>query len=665
MQLSQHESVVAAWRTFCAGGGFEAADLRPEVAASWRRCASLPFRPDDWEYRPQVLSDAQTRELLQQNAQPLDIVLPVVKDLMALVAGSGFIALLTDATGRALWADGDPADRPAMAATNLVPGAIWNEETVGTCAIAMVMAQAHPCQVIGPEHYWQRLHTLTCSAAPICGTDGRLLAILNLSGLQQRVNAHTLGMVIASARAVERQLRLHEAAQHLAMKNQELDTSLSLIADGVILLDAGLRVRKMNAVAGALLQADADRVAGLPLAALLGDNALETALRAGRRIAEEEWLFTRKERALRCVVSARPVPDSDETVLMLRETRDIRRLVQRVRGDQARFTVDDITGVSRKMEDVRRRVRAACSTSSTVLILGESGTGKELVAHAIHSASARRHGPFITVNCGAIPRNLLESELFGYEAGAFTGAARPGGAGGGGLAGGGPILQDEIGDKPLEMQVSLLRVLQSREVTRVGGSYAIAVDVRVIAATNRNLALEVQEGNFRSDLLYRLDVLNICIPPFRERREDIPVLIEAVLSRWVARGRSIRFTAAAMEALRNYNWPGNARELENLMEKCVILSGRDEIDLADLSEAGFGQASALRLEAVQARPAAAASLRHRRQAPLSDVVRQAYEAAWATCQGDVIAVARTLGISRATAYRRANAYGLLRHPPVS
>ena len=218
---------------------------------------------------------------------------------------------------------------------------------------------------------------------------------------------------------------------------------------------------------------------------------------------------------------------------------------------------------------------------------------------------------------------------------------------------------------PLEMQVSLLRVLQSREVTRVGGSYAIAVDVRVIAATNRNLALEVQEGNFRSDLLYRLDVLNICIPPFRERREDIPVLIEAVLSRWVARGRSIRFTAAAMEALRNYNWPGNARELENLMEKCVILSGRDEIDLADLSEAGFGQASALRLEAVQARPAAAASLRHRRQAPLSDVVRQAYEAAWATCQGDVIAVARTLGISRATAYRRANAYGLLRHPPVS
>lgn len=308
--------------------------------------------------------------------------------------------------------------------------------------------------------------------------------------------------------------------------------------------------------------------------------------------------------------------------------------------------------------------QAVAATDASVLICGETGTGKELLAQAIHDASARGARPFVAVNCGPIPEHLMESELFGHLRGAFTGALRDQ-RGLVASADGGTLFLDEIGDMPLEMQVSLLRVLQSREVTRVGGSYAIAVDVRVIAATNRNLALEVQEGNFRSDLLYRLDVLNICIPPFRERREDIPVLIEAVLSRWVARGRSIRFTAAAMEALRNYNWPGNARELENLMEKCVILSGRDEIDLADLSEAGFGQASALRLEAVQARPAAAASLRHRRQAPLSDVVRQAYEAAWATCQGDVIAVARTLGISRATAYRRANAYGLLRHPPVS
>ncbi len=349
MILPEHEVVVAAWHAFCAGRDFDDAHLRPEVATSWRRCASLAFRPDDQKYRPPVLSGAEMRELLDRNAQLLDIVLPVVKDLMALVAGSGFIALLTDPAGRVLWVDGDPADRPAMADANLVPDAVWNEETVGTCAIALVMAQGRPFQVIGPEHYWQRLHTLTCSAAPIYGTDGRLLAVLNLSGLQQRVTAHTLGMVIASARAVERQLRLHEAARDLAMKNRELDIGLSLIADGVILLDADLQVRKMNAVAGALLQVEPERAVGQRLEALVGDTALKTALRARHRITEEEWLFSRKERTLRCLVSARPVPDSHETVLMLRETRDVRRLVQRVRGDHARFTIDDITGVSLEM----------------------------------------------------------------------------------------------------------------------------------------------------------------------------------------------------------------------------------------------------------------------------------------------------------------------------
>lgn len=660
MSLPEHRTIVTAWRSFCAEGDVRDAHLRPEVAASWRRCTSLSFRSDDQEYRPQVLSGAETDELQQQHAHLLAIVLPVVKDLMALVAGSGFIALLTDPSGRVLWSDGDPADRPAMSAANLVPGAVWNEETVGTCAIGLVIAEGRPCQVIGPEHYWQPLHTLTCSAAPICGPDGRLLAVLNLSGLQHRVNPHTLGMVIASARAVERQLQLHQAARDLAMKNQELDTSLSLIADGVILLSAGLKVRKMNAVAGGLLQVEPEWAVGEPLAALLGDTSLETALRAHHRIAEEEWLFTRKERAIRCLVSTRPVPDSDETVLILRESRDIRRLVQRVRGDQARFTIGDISGVSREMGEVRRRVRAACGTSSTVLVLGESGTGKELVAHAIHSASARPNGPFITVNCGAIPRNLLESELFGYEAGAFTGADRQGRPGKFELADGGTIFLDEIGEMPLEMQVSLLRVLQSREVTRVGGSRSIPVDVRVIAATNRNLALEVQEGNFRSDLLYRLDVLNIRIPPLRERRKDIPALIDVLLSRWAARGRAIRFTPTALEALQNYHWPGNVRELENVIEKCVILSDMDEIDLDDLPEPVSDPGSAVRNLAVTT-----ATSQHRRQIPLSDLMRRVYEEAWAAYDGDMMVIARALGVSRATAYRRANEYGLLRRPTLS
>ncbi|MEQ1503034.1 MAG: sigma-54 dependent transcriptional regulator [Myxococcota bacterium] len=242
-----------------------------------------------------------------------------------------------------------------------------------------------------------------------------------------------------------------------------------------------------------------------------------------------------------------------------------------------------IVGSTPQMRDLNKLIDKVAHSPTTVLIAGESGTGKELVARALHDRSERANGPFIQINCGAIPESLFEAELFGYERGAFTGAvaSKPGRFE---LAANGTLFLDEIGELPREMQVKLLRALQERRIDRVGGIEPIAIDVRVVAATNVDLKKASDEGRFRSDLFYRLSVFPIHLPPLRERVDDIPLLVEHFLRRFDARlGKHVaRVAPDALAALLEYGWPGNIRELENLMERAVLLAEGDTIGLADL-----------------------------------------------------------------------------------
>lgn len=243
-----------------------------------------------------------------------------------------------------------------------------------------------------------------------------------------------------------------------------------------------------------------------------------------------------------------------------------------------------IAGKSQAIQRIIELSEKLSKANSTVLIMGESGTGKELFAKLIHQKSSRNSKPFIPVNCAAIPSELLESELFGHEKGAFTGATfmRPGRFE---LANGGTIFLDEIGDMPLHLQVKLLRVLQERSFERVGGTKPLKVDVRIIAATNRNLEAEVKEGRFREDLYWRLNVVPIVIPPLRERKEDIPVLCDYFVDKFASIfGFKIKLKQEIMELFLNYNWPGNVRELENLIERLYVLSEGTEIEIDDIPE---------------------------------------------------------------------------------
>jgi two-component system response regulator PilR (NtrC family) len=248
------------------------------------------------------------------------------------------------------------------------------------------------------------------------------------------------------------------------------------------------------------------------------------------------------------------------------------------RDAATRNSLDNIVGVSAAMEKLKQTIRTVASTQSTVLIYGESGTGKELVARAVHVCSPRATEPFVSINCGAFPETLLESELFGYVKGAFTGANQNK-RGLFEVANEGTIFLDEISETSLPMQVKLLRVLQERCVRPVGGTNEIAIDVRVIAATNRDLDKQVSEGTFREDLYYRLNVIPICVPPLRDRREDVPLLVNHFLKKYAsAAGRNIlRVNPNSLDALSGYEWPGNVRQLENTIERAVALETGEEL----------------------------------------------------------------------------------------
>lgn len=248
-----------------------------------------------------------------------------------------------------------------------------------------------------------------------------------------------------------------------------------------------------------------------------------------------------------------------------------------------KYRLSDIYGVSKEINNCKRKVKKIAKVNSNVMILGESGVGKELFAHSIHNESSRNKGPFVTINCSAIPESLLESELFGYEEGTFTGAKKGGNIGKFELANGGSILLDEIGDMPYHMQVKLLRVLQEKEVIRIGGKNPIPIDVRIICATNKNLEEMLEKGTFREDLYYRLNVLTLEIPPIRKRREDIPILINKFLIEFYQETGIYRnIPDIVMKRLKEYDWHGNVREIRNVVERMCVNSDGTNIGISDI-----------------------------------------------------------------------------------
>lgn len=339
--------------------------------------------------------------------------------------------------------------------------------------------------------------------------------------------------------------------------------------------------------------------------------------------------------------------DPEELTIKLKSLVEASNLKNLVEGSKR---LDRLIGESAEMLRIKGIIARAATSSATVLITGESGTGKEVVAREIHGQSNVKDGPFIPINIGGVPENLLESELFGYEKGAFTGAsARK--IGMFELASGGTLFLDEIGDMPLSLQVKILRVLQEKKMTRLGGTETIPINARIVAATNKNLEEMVKDGSFREDLFYRLNVVRIEIPPLRERREDIPLLAAYIIKK-LSRDMSSRitgFTPEAVEMLKNHNFYGNVRELENIIERAMIFSDSETIDVKDLDLRSSVSRDMEKKEDL--RPLSDAK-------SLRDLERDAIVAALHRWEGNRTKASEELGISRRTLISKIKEYGI-------
>ena len=640
----RQRAIVEQKRIFLAGGRVDTSVVSDMILRSWQRSVEARVDPEVRE-RPRV-SGEELEAILAENADLMACARTILDQMFSTIQEAVSALSLVSARGVTLYISNRVSHRAYY--PDALVGSINTEEARGTNGIGTCLAERRPIEIIGAEHFRFSGECWSCSAAPIFSSDGRLIGVLNVTQPRKQYHAHTLGMVKAAVCAIAEQLRLRSLLQ-------QRETIMEMLDDGVLVLSASGSIDIVNRKASAMLGGSGSLRGGNLREVLRPGAVLDELLQTSMHMQDQEMLFPlKKGGTLAFFVSVVPLAGGGRVITM-REARRMRQVAVQVAGVKPSYTFDRILGSSAALVEVLDQARLVAGSPSTVLLLGESGTGKELFAQAIHNASPRASRPFVAVNCGALPRNLVESELFGYSEGAFTGASRSGKPGKFELADGGTIFLDEIGELPLDAQVSLLRLLQNGEVTRVGGKSSRMVSVRVVAATNRNLEQAVHERSFREDLYYRLNVFPINLPPLRERRGDVALLARHFLRKFALdMGKTVPdFTEQVLRRMELYHWPGNVRELENMVERMVnIVRDGEPVDESCLPSSILltkGPAGMLRKE-----PAPAVRdvglLTEREMQSIIDVLR--------STRGNVRAAAEMLGLSRGGLYLKIKRLGI-------
>jgi transcriptional regulator of acetoin/glycerol metabolism len=617
------------------------AGVRSIVRASWQRCLgarvepALPFAP--------VALDRPSLAVTCERTDWLPIAHRAVRQRDGSFGGQGHILSVFDAEGRMLSSEGDPVAREGLAEINFAPGGLWTEAAVGTNGPGTALATGQPVHIVGAEHFCQAWHPWHCAAVPVRDpVTGAVLGVLDISGFREFAHPHSLNLAHALVLAIEQMLTAREAERRFQALSKLADLSARYPDEAMLAVDRAGRLLHASPAAARSLPAGAadglrSTIAGL-LASSRGPAPREIPLGLAAVAARRGvWypVFDGATAVGGCLLLERPASPSPGHAKSTARARTF-------------YQLSDVVGDSPRLLDALRLARAAAATSLPVLLLGESGTGKEVFAQAIHRAGDRRDRPFVAVNCAALPRELIESELFGYTGGAFSGARREGGIGKFEAAEGGTIFLDEIGELSPAAQASLLRVLQEGEITRVGSPQSRPVDVRIIAATNRDPQAAVDGGRLRADLFHRLNVLSIELPALRERPQDIRALAARfTLDAGEELGQAdATLSEDVLDRFERYAWPGNVRELKNLIRRLVAVAGAFPIVPADLPPAF----------ALSGRPAddpGSTTADHRvrtdEEARLIEIVGSARTMAEA---------AACLGITRSTLYRRMERYGL-------
>jgi PAS domain S-box-containing protein len=626
--------------------GIAVKDIDPIITESWKRCREYGVDPMGGQGTG---VDVEAYEkALEENKELLSIARPIMENLHEIVVGSHFALVLTDRNGLIIENIGDEIINKKSEITKFNAGMLWSEEEIGANAIGTALVIDRPIQFIGQDHYCKLHHSWTCSAAVIHDEEGNIIGCLDMSGDRSTASSHTLGIVVAAANNIEMEFALKRS-------HKLLETTFESASDGMVIVDKDMKIIRSNNHATNILSISHENILNTDIMDIFTDLDYDR-LSQKRNIFLTESIAMVDGRRINCTVSIVPIIIDKKVFgfnIAFKETKYLHRTVNKVAGNIATYRFEDIIGESKAIKKVVESAKKIARTRSNVLIEGESGTGKELFAQSIHNFSSRSRGPFVAINCASLPRELIESELFGYEKGAFTGALKDGKIGKFELADGGTIFLDEIGELPIEVQAKLLRVLDNFTIRRIGSDYEKKLDVRVVAATNRNLMMEVEKKNFRHDLYYRLNVFKLELPPLRDRDEDIRICANHFLWKLNSQNKINNKTYGYdfLEALERYRWVGNIRELQNIVERAYFLCESDIINAEYLPDHIVSRVMT-RVAGISVDNVGSGIM------DIESVEKRNIIATIKSCDKNVLKAAEELSMSKSTIYRKIRKYGI-------
>ncbi|WP_295436430.1 sigma-54-dependent Fis family transcriptional regulator [uncultured Thiodictyon sp.] len=638
-----------------------APDLPAAILQSWQRCLAQPGLDPFSPREPEVLDAGRLRDRTEPLAGLLRLAESELGLLLESFGGSGYAVILTDAAGVILRHRCDPTLERELRAAGLWTGADWGETRLGTNGIGTCIVEGRPVTVHREDHFLRQNIGLTCSAAPIRDPQGRLLGVLDVSCCamdhSRAGQALARALVSKSASILENQHFLRQYRAQRVLRCHPRPEGIGLPQESLIALGEDNRVLAVNQAALTLLGGgERARLQGRALAEVLAGNL--DALRCGvpgregsiREFQDQErggrlfgFVYQYRKPARRTDLRVPPAPAA---------------VPASVPGGGADLGhLETLAGSDPGMQQAAARARRVMNKRIPILLHGETGTGKELFSQAVHRASDRRERPFVALNCAAIPETLIESELFGYKAGAFTGASREGRRGRIAESSGGTLFLDEIADMPLPMQSRLLRVLETQEVVPLGAGQVVRVELNIIAASHQDLAQRVVDGRFREDLFYRLNGITLHLTPLR-LRGDLEEIVLKVLEAQNDTGQALGVTPAAMAALLAFEWPGNIRQLRNVIRTAVALCEEGVIEVEHLNLPRLPRTAAApsvpEPQTVSA-PAAAGPLS---ADPLKAAELEVIRAGLERHHWNISRTAASLNMSRNTLYRKIERHGL-------
>ncbi len=637
--LNNAPTILQARKEFLTNGDVQQGAIAEAIERSWRRCLASGIDAN----APREVEVVTAKELArkrEQNHMLLAHARPEMETLNEQISHTRSIVLLTDDQGVILHSLGDQHFLNQEQRIALSPGVSWHEDHRGTNAIGTALVEQSAMTVQGAEHFMAHHHSLSCSAVPVFGAKNELLATLDVSNDFNMPQQHTLALVKMAAQMIENRLFRAGYESDIALHFHARPEFIGTLWEGIAMFaDDGQLVAtnrsgqfqlslNLQELATRGQQLHYNQLFDMPLAILLGHVASGDKLIFPLRLSNGARIYAQVE--------------------SLAKKHQPRSLRPPVIKRTSAANLDMLNSGDAQIARAIQQIKQVLSRDIPILIQGETGVGKELFARAIHEASAQHQGPWVAVNCAALPDGLIESELFGYEEGAFTGAKRKGSLGKIEQADGGTLFLDEIGDMPLALQARLLRVLQERTVTPLGSSKSKAVNFALISATNLKLREKVASGEFRSDLYYRINGLSVTLPPLRQR-SDLSALINMILQ--IEQAHQVEITPAVMAIFKKHTWPGNIRQLHNVLRTALALADGTPISDIHLTQDFTDEMHTSDQSDVQLPSQAKAVV-------LGDLAADAIRLAMQAQSGNISAVARQLGISRNTLYRKLRSLGL-------